>query len=428
MLNTPAHPHVPAQQNHINMSNEIQSQQSQAIAIVAKSENIEVIVRDAPANYRLNQTSTDNCLRFGQTLLDEVNNRAARGLGLTDELDQRLASFIEKSRKTLKVMNERRAPVTKLFDQIRKEYTTLENAIDPAKKDTIPYLLQLARNGYAAKKREEEEARRRAEAVAAALVQAKQTYRVDVEQDLRQTFNALVVQQLNELGEMFASVTLENYNGVVDTVTGVSVDLPAEWCPSSHAIIPLNLSPEDSKAIRASVIKSLMPQFEEQYRTEVGDYRQEILDKLPSKKKELEKVAAASAEEAERLRKELAEKEAIEAARREEDRRAKEAEEKRKAELDAANAEMAGLFAGQKAEVQTYQPKAKVSQKIVVNAPEGFLNIIQMWWMREGCTLTIEELQKIFKKQVSFCEKLANKEGVFVDSPAVNYVEDVKAQ
>lgn len=49
------------------------------------------------------------------------------------ELDKEAALFIEKARKTVKKMNEKRSPVTKLFDDIRREFTVIENAIDPPK-------------------------------------------------------------------------------------------------------------------------------------------------------------------------------------------------------------------------------------------------------------------------------------------------------
>lgn len=160
---------------------------------------------------------------------------------------------------------------------------------------------------------------------------------------------------------------------------------------------------------------------------EVDEYRREILDKLPSKKIELERMAAADAADAALLKAEMAQREAEEAARKEQERQKAEAEAKQKAELDKSNAEMAGLFQMAKAE-QAYTPKSKVSKKIKVNDPAAFLGIVSLWWQREGCTLSIDELAKIFKKQVTFCEKLATKEDIFVESAALEYYDDVKAQ
>lgn len=391
-------------------------------AVIVRQENISTIVKAGPQSYQTNALSCQRCAEAGQQLLDEIER-----CGMSDDLDRRLAAYIEKTRKTVKVMNERRSPVTKLFDQVRSEFTMLENTIDPTKKDTVPYRITQYRNTYAAKKREEEERRRQAELAAQELIKAKESYRAAVEEDYRRSFNNLVTGCINELTNLNGSVTLENYPAVVDTLTGYLSKLPADWCPPSSVRLPYNVSPDEAKAIRNEVFQRILPSFEEQFVFEVDEYRTEILNKLPSKKIEMERIAAADAAEAARIKAELAQREAEEAARKEQERKKAEAEAKQKAELDKSNAEMAGLFQMAKAE-QSYTPKSKVSKKIKVNDPAAFLGIVSLWWQREGCTLSIDELAKIFKKQVTFCEKLATKEDIFVESAALEYYDDVKAQ
>lgn len=391
-------------------------------AVIVRQENIATIVKAGPQSYQANALSCQRCAEAGQQLLDEIGRN-----GMSDELDKRLAAYIEKTRKTVKAMNERRSPVTKLFDQVRSEFTVLENTIDPTKKDTVPFRIAQYRNAYAAKKREEEERRRQAELAAQEAIRAKEGYRAAVEEDYRRSFNNLVTTSINELTKLNTGVTLENYTAVFDTVTGYQSTLRADWCPPSAVRLPYNVSPEETKAIRNEVFCKLLPSFEEQFVFEVDEYRREILDKLPSKKIELERMAEADAAEAARLKAEMAKREAEEAARKEQERKKAEAEAQQKAELDKANAEMSGLFGVAKAE-QVYTPKSKVSKKIKVNDPGAFLNIVSMWWQREGCTLSVDELSKIFKKQLTFCEKLATKEDVFVEAAGLEYYDDVKAQ
>lgn len=391
-------------------------------AVIARQENIATIVKAGSQSYQTNALSCQRCAEAGQQLLDEIERN-----GMSDELDKRLAAYIEKTRNTVKAMNERRSPVTKLFDQVRSEFTILENTIDPTKKDTVPFRIAQYRNAYAAKKREEEERRRQAELAAQEAIRAKESYRAAVEEDYRRSFNTLVTTSINELTKLNTDVTLENYTAVFDTVTGYRSKLPADWCPPSAVRLPYNVSPEETKAIRNEVFRKLLTSFEEQFVFEVDEYRREILDKLPSKKIELERMAEADAAEAARLKAEMAKREAEEAARKEQERQKAEAEAQQKAELDKANAEMSGLFGVAKAE-QVYTPKSKVSKKIKVNDPGVFLNIVSMWWQREGCTLTVDELSKIFKKQLTFCEKLATKEDIFVEAAGLEYYDDVKAQ
>ena len=391
-------------------------------AVIVRQENISTIVQAGPQSYQTNALSCQRCNEAGQQLLDEIER-----CGMSDDLDRRLAAYIEKTRKTVKAMNERRSPVTKLFDQVRSEFTTLENTIDPTKKDTVPYRIAQIRNAYAAMKREEEERRRQAELAAQEVIKAKEGYRAAVEEDYRRSFNNLVADSINELTKINSEVNLDNYTAVFDTVTGYGTTLPAGWYPPSAVRMPYNLSPDETKSIRNEVFQKLLPSFAEQFVFEVDEYRREILDKLPSKKIELERIAEADAAEAARLRAEMAQREAEDAARKEQERQKAEAEAKQKAELDKSNAEMAGLFGMAKAE-QAYTPKAKVSKKIKVNDSSAFLGIVSLWWQREGCTLSVDELAKIFKKQVTFCEKLATKEDIYVDNAGLEYIDEVKAQ
>ena len=111
------------------------------VAII-KQENLQQIISGAPQSYNDNKLSHDNCIARGQQLLQAVQQQG--GLN-NDELDEQIALFIDKTRKTLKKMNDRRSPFTKLFDQVRTQFTQIENEIDPSKQGTVPYQLQVYR-------------------------------------------------------------------------------------------------------------------------------------------------------------------------------------------------------------------------------------------------------------------------------------------
>lgn len=393
-----------------------------ADAVIVSQQNITTIAQAGPKSYTENVQSCQKCTEAGQRLLDEIKKH-----GMSDELDQRIAVHIERARKTVKVMNERRAPVTKLFDMVRAEYTALENNINPTTKGTIPYELQQYRNEYAARKRQEEERRRQAELAEQEHLKAKETFRASVSEDFWRQANELITREINLLSDLNASVTLENYAAVSDTLIGYCVTLPPEWQPISNVRRPYNLSPDEVKAILTEELAELRPKCEERFRFEIEGYRNEILDRLPSKKIELERMAQADIAEKERLAAQIAAREAEAAAAKERDRLKAEAEARQKAELDKANAEMAGLFSMAKTEL-AYTPKTKVAKRLHINDPQAFLAIVSMWWQSEGCKMTVEELSKTFKKQITFCEKLANKENVFVESPGLEYIDEVKAQ
>ena len=393
--------------------------------VIIKQENIQTIVSAAPQSYSDNKLSCERCISAGQSILNTITTNG----GMTDELGKEAALFIEKARKTVKKMNEKRSPVTKLFDDIRREFTVIENAIDPTKVDTIPYKLQQYRNQYAAKKRAEEEKRRQEEYKRQQAEQARVKLRQDIEGDFKAQFQTYLNQSINWLTTKDNSVTLENYNTVYSEIKNFSVSLPADWLHNLHTLIriPANISVDELRQFETDTKERLGKQFTEQYTAEIQDNKDFILDRLPSKKANLERMAQADATEAARVKAEMEERQRKEAEEREAERKRKEEEEKQKAEMARQQAEMNGLFSEQ-ASMQNYQPKVKVTQKIELLNPEGIMPILSMWWSKEGCTLSVEELSKLFKKQITFCEKLANKDSVYIENESVQYIDDVKAK
>ena len=392
------------------------------IAII-KQENIQTIVSAAPQSYQDNQISRERCITAGQTILAAIQQG-----GMTDDLDQKAAEFIEKARKTVNKMNERRSPVTRLFDSIKSEFTKMENDINPNKADTIPYKLQQLRNQYAAKKRAEEEERRRREAERQQAEQARAKMKQDIEDDFKAQFYARLNQANNGLTSIDNCVTLENYDVSVKAIRDVQTTLPVDFIENLHTTmrIPVGVTIEEIQNAEKETKERLMEFFTGTYEYQIQVARDYILDRLPSKKANLERIAQASAEEAARLKAEMEARQRREAELQETERRRKEEEEQQKAELARQQVEIGGLFNSQAA-VQDYQPKTKVSKKIEVLNPEGIMPILIMWWNKEGSKMSVEELTKIFKKQITFCEKLA-KEGTLIQDESVCYVDEVKAK
>lgn len=397
---------------------------TQEIAII-KQENIQTIVSAAPQSYQDNRLSREKCIEAGQAILDAIQHQ-----GMTDELDQRAAIYIEKARKTVKRMNERRLPVTKLFDDIRKEFTAMENAIDPLKSDTIPYKLQQIRNQFAAKKRAEEEERRRREYERQQAEKARARMKQDIEEDFKSQFQQLVNKVCNDLSAIDNAVNLANYDASFKQIQEFSSELPADFLYNLHTFIriPAGVSVEEIRKVEIEAKERLGKQFTDQYDFEVDSTKQYIIDRLPSKKANLERIKQANEEEAARIKEEMEARQKAEAERMEKERAAREAEEKRKAEMERGAAEISSLFNNAQATMAGYQPKIKVDKKINLLNPEGIMPVIALWWSREGYTLSVEELSKMFKKQITFCEKLANKEDIYVTDESVEYVDEVKAK
>ncbi len=392
--------------------------------LILRQENIQTIVSAAPQSYRDNKLSLERCAEAGIALVKAIEEN-----GMSDELDMQAATYIEKARRTVRKMNERRAPVTKLFDDIRKEFTQMENAVDPTKAGTIPYKLQLYRNDYAARKRAEEEERRRKELARQQTEQAFRQMKIDIEDDFNRQFNEFLNAVINSITAQDNSLTLDNYETVKSAVEQFSDVLPDNFIPDLHTTvrIPAGVTAGDVRKVESEIKERLAQKFTDMYSSEVRDNKDFILDRLPSKRANLERIAKADAEEAARIKAEMEERQRKEAAQKEEERQRKEAEERAKAEMARRQSELNGLF-GAQAAVQGYQPKVKVSKKIELLNPEGIMPVLSLWWSKEGCNMSVAELSKMFKKQITFCEKLANKEDVLIEDESLNYVDDVKAK
>lgn len=391
---------------------------------IVKPENIQMIVQAAPQSFQENQMSHNRCIAAGINILRKIEEN-----GMTDELDKEAASFIDKARRTVKAMNEKRSPVTKLFDEIRSTFTILENEIDPSKSGTISFNLQQYRNQYAAQKRAEEERRRQEEMRRIKAEQELANFRNDLEDDFRQQFQALVNRALNQINAIDDNLTLDNYEQSMIELKDIQAEskgMPVAWVEEClHATIRIPSS-IDILAEESNIKNKLLKQFDQQYALEVGDTVDAVIDRMPSKKTQLEKIAVANAEEAERLRQQMEQRKKEEAQRQEAERLKREQEEKAKTEMERKAGQMTSLFDAQA--VSAYQPKAKVTKKLNVLNPDGIMQVISLWWSKEGCNMTTEELSKVFKKQITFCEKLANKEGVFIEHESIEYVDEVKAK
>lgn len=396
---------------------------STELAII-KKENIDMIISNAPSAYEENQVSLTRCTEAGNALLARMQQ------GMTDELDQQAALYIEKARKTVVKMNQKRSALTKLFDSIRTRFTAMEADADPTKAGSVPNQVQQLRNQYAAKIRAEEQARQREAMLRQQREQARQQYRTACETDYRNSFREYLNFYLEGLRNLFGSVTLDNYEQRMTDIRNASVAFPetdVKFRP--NVLQPLNLvSAEDLKEIRTKVLNDLMPGFRDEFERAMTEERQELTDSMPSKRQELQRAAQTSADEAARIKADIQAREAAEAARREQERIQREQQEQLKAKMEASKAAVGDLFDQAQVSKPAYTPKAQVKKKLVPLNAEAFPEIFSLWWTNEGRSMTVEELTKKFKTQITYCEKLANKEGTLIQSEHIYYEDDVKAK
>ncbi|EDY95302.1 hypothetical protein BACPLE_02411 [Phocaeicola plebeius DSM 17135] len=392
-----------------------------------KVEEFTSLMKSAPDALGKNQKSIANCNSAGQAILDTI-----QGEGMTDELDAKAAEYLKKVNVTITNMKNRRAPVTQLFDRIRSIFTTDEKAIDPKDKSTIPGKIAAERDRYAALKREEERRKQQEMQRQANIEKEKGTYRFAIEQAINTHMSSYFAEQQKNLSHIWESITLATFELKEKSIRGWSTLYPREHFDTFNQDITTYYLDAQTKAnIKAEILSNKYSAFSQQYKFDMEDLRQSFIDRLSSKKKELieeEELRKKDAEAAAKAEAERKQREEEERKQRELEIQQKEHEQQQKAESSIQSAQMNSLFATAAASVTTRASKAKVTERIKILHPAGFLEVYQMWWINEGQNLTIEELEKIHKKMISFCEKKANSDDEMkIKSKYIRYEEEVKA-
>lgn len=393
---------------------------------IIKADEISIITTSMPQALADNRQSHDRCIAACTTLLDAINAH-----GMTPELDTQAAAIIDRARRTVKKMGERRSPATKVFDEIRKLFTTLENGIDPTKSGNVVYQLQQARNEYARRLHEAEQQRIFAEQQRKRIEQATARLTSDINDYICAEFNSYVEQAISLIENLEQTATIENYSKNFDAMAMIKPTLNPNWGNTLKGF-PLQpyhapMTDADVQRITKETITGLMPRFAKQFEEEVGTTLEDTLRRMPSRLAELKRIAAADAQEAARIKADMEAKAKAEQQRAEAERRQREEKARQEAELQQRQQSMANLF-DSAAIAQPQAPKAKVTKKIHITNPKGILPIISMWFLHVGYTLTVEEIEKMFSKQIRFCEQLAVKEEITVADENVTYSDEVKAK
>lgn len=375
-----------------------------------------------------NTNSVKKCNEAGKALLDTIE-----GEGMNETIDQATADYLKKVSVTLKNMDERRKPITQIFDRVRSFFTSQEKEIDPKDSTTIPGKLVAKRNEYAKFKYEEEQKRKKEAEQRARIETEKANYQQIIENSLLSYFNQYLSSKVSELQGIFSNLTHESFDREVIGITVFQTDYPkSHFDKFSADSATYYISQETKQEIRREVLEGKYEQYAQQYKAKIVSVKQDLTDRVPSKRKELaelEQLRLANAEEAakaEELRKQR-EKEA--AAKRMEELKKEEEAAKQEAALKAQQSSIGSLFMEAAASIAPPPTNAKVKEKIVVLHQQGYLEIFQMWWINEGQTLPVEELEKIFKKMITYCEKQANgKDQKHIESKFIRYEADVKAK
>lgn len=385
------------------------------------TKNVASIKTDITNAIQENNTSLQNCIKAGENLLAQSGE-------MTDELDAQIASYIKKASATKKAMTERRKGVTQVFDLVKSGFTKMESLLDSKSEESIIYKLQKKRDEYAAFKveqqRKAEEERQRLARIEAAKTQLHD----DVISVCNQIINEKTSEALDKLTNSFKLLTLDNIEAVKKEINSVpTVIVIGTYLKDRKPSYSPEIPEEDARKIMNGAYKEVADSLAKSYSDSVSSARQDILDTFDTKIAELQEIKKTT-DENERKRKEEELKAAEAAAEKERQAKAEEEKKKREEEerLRKAQSQTQTLF--DQTPTVSAPVKVKVSHHIEVDAPNGYLAIIQMWWAHEGSNMSLEDLAKKLGFMVKACEKLKNKDDISVIDEHVLYVEDIAAK
>lgn len=425
-----------------------------------------------------NKSFAEKIIVMGQELMEKVESD-----GMSDDLDALIAEYIKSVKQVTKAMSDNRKGVTQAIDLVKKYFTTIEYEVSVKNTESIPYKLQQKRDEYARFKIEEERKREAERQRLAAISAAKVRLASDVKNECYRLLASAQSSAIGYLNNLFSCVSLATQANDKDVLEHFSTSV--DFTDNIKNYVCKESVLTDNIEIR-QIINAAYNEVKEEivnsYTTTIKQTKDDLLLKWDSKIAELEAAKKAEeerqrlireaeearrkAEEAERIAREAkAEEERAKAqaeaarlaeerakaqaeqeriAREEAERKAameeadritkEEAERKLREEaeirqqqqaIDDAQAQAAALFDGMDEQAVV---KAKVKKVIKVTGRRGWIEILNFWWAHKAQSMPIEEIEKKLSFAKKECEKLANKEELFISSSYIIYDDDITAK
>lgn len=442
---------------------------------VAVIENSIELLKTAPKILQSNQIRKDKALVAGKKILETIDAE-----GMNDVIDERAMAYLTKCAAASTDMKDQRSAVTQIMDQLKKMYTEVENEIDPKKPSTVPAQIQAHRDTYAKQVALDKEAKRKAAQLIADKAKEVIELKAKVEQQFSNFYNDFLLKKKQALQTNFNSISLAEFGEKAAKLKAYRPVLNVELLTPFQANIYSTIhTSNELVVIKKEVIDIKTEEFKSNYAAELSMLTNDLIEKLPSKLKELTEqkrladeaaaeqerqriekeksdaaIAKANKAERERLEAEAektrleneaknaellkAQQEAAELQRQREEAEsqriaAENEENKRKAELEVEvkkQGEQTMVLFEQEAAIAEVSggPEARQGYEILVQHPVGYTQIFALWFEHEGKNLPVDKIGNTKMDQMkAWCEKKAMKDGTKIESKFIQYVESFKA-
>lgn len=259
--------------------------------------NILPSLQNMPAVLVQHQQRVTRAYAAMQALIDEIEGS---GQPITEDQDNRMKAMIIKINTTVENLVGERTPFTQMISLIAKEFTSNEGKLAP-----LTAKLQELRNKRAREVALAEQERQKKAAQVAAKNKEYAEIVAFVTRNIGMKLAEKLTRRKEELTISFNGITLENFDVKEAGLRNLMNDFPQAKLPEilNYFILPQKLHTVEELAVIDKKVRSEYgwEAFLTQYKTDLDQHKQSLIDRLPSKKAELVETKR-QADERERLR------------------------------------------------------------------------------------------------------------------------------
>jgi hypothetical protein len=438
------------------------------------------LFEQTPTILRDSKTRVEKAIAVSQ---DFLNRLAEKNYQMDADMDNEAKDLLVKINKTVTLIKSNREPVTQIFTAVAKLFTGLENKLSLKEIDKLPAQIQQARDSYARWCVQEEERKRKEAEEKAAVENEKSELKAWINQKIGEQLANYIAAKKIQWTNSFNSITLEDFGEKVAKLKSVATAFNHAKLAEIIKIAELPRTPRLELPVKMAVQEIATKEYDfhswiHSHNQQMEELKQKLIDSLPSKQQELEEAAQLERqriqqEEENRIREEQRQKELLEAnakqkkALEEKQRIEREQEQQRQQQLKAEQEKLAAekklREEEEAAKIQQEQeaakkkaaenaeatktadvannlfestlaiadniptPETRQGFNIIVTNPAGYIEMVNLWFQREGMQMSTDELEKMFGKIKSYWEAKMKKDGEKITSKFLKYDIAVKA-
>ncbi|WP_316778292.1 hypothetical protein [Pedobacter antarcticus] len=389
-------------------------------------EEISTTMENAGLILVANETFADKAVKGATQILDTIE-----GQGMSEELDAAANEWQVKAKQAIKILNERRSPITQMMTKLAGLFTAQEGKLDPKKSDSVYAKIQTARDQWATFKANEQRKKEQEILKQQNIAKERISIKADIQNHIRSIFNQKLSAFKTDIQKKYNLLTLENVTEITEYIKARPLIYPiANFRLIQPPVFTAYIDQAEADQIIYDEREKLYDELAAVFHENIEAEKSNTLELIPSRILELKEIAKAGAQEKARLEKAAEDRRKADELRLKKEQEDQEVKDKAAVQNTVALETAGSLFdtTAALAEVKETTGKSKASEKINVLSTDGWGAIFIFFFEKEGKGLSVDDFgKKTLNQMKAFAEKNNNKSGEKIDNPFIEYVEEVKA-